>query len=232
MHRTKPQRLVRHILSDLALAFAIVLFVLYDFSAATDESRELGWRDLIPARVEFEDPFTALSRKQISALTVVARVRGRVAAGQEVPQSSLDEAKTLESELTAQGIDIDGLLARGVEIAKKRRAAAEAVVASLDEQQVRIPGYVLPLDYDGGKVTEFLLVPFVGACIHVPPPPPNQIVHVHFDVGYETTGLFAPVWVEGRMKVGRAEHKLSLMDGAADIPVGYSLTAKSVERYR
>ncbi len=53
------------------------------------------------------------------------------------------------------------------------------VVRELDGQRVKIPGFVVPLESDeGGKMTEFFLVPYFGACIHVPPPPPNQIVYV------------------------------------------------------
>jgi hypothetical protein len=48
----------------------------------------------------------------------------------------------------------------------------------LDEQEVRIPGFVVPLEGDAKTVTAFLLVPYFGACIHVPPPPTNQVIYV------------------------------------------------------
>jgi hypothetical protein len=49
----------------------------------------------------------------------------------------------------------------------------------LDGQNIRLPGYIVPLEVsEEGRTTEFLLVPYFGACIHVPPPPSNQIVHV------------------------------------------------------
>lgn len=54
------------------------------------------------------------------------------------------------------------------------------VVAELDQKMVKIPGFVVPLDGDQTQVSELLLVPYFGACIHVPPPPPNQIIHVRF----------------------------------------------------
>ena len=46
---------------------------------------------------------------------------------------------------------------------------------SLVDKEVKIPGYVLPLDMYGRGVNTFLLVPYIGACIHVPPPAPNQL---------------------------------------------------------
>jgi hypothetical protein len=96
-----------------------------------------------------------------------------------------------------------------------------AVVDSLDGARVKIGGYVVPLDFDATKVKEFLLVPFVGACIHVPPPPANQIVYVKSEAGIEVKGLFDPVWVTGRLQTKIA------FTGLAE--AGYSLEAESVD---
>jgi uncharacterized protein len=96
-----------------------------------------------------------------------------------------------------------------------------AVVASLDGKRVQIGGYVVPLDFDATRVTEFLLVPFVGACIHVPPPPPNQIVYVKAESGIDVKGTFDPVWVTGTLTVTPA------FTGLAE--AGYSLEAEKVE---
>ncbi len=96
------------------------------------------------------------------------------------------------------------------------------IVTALNGQHVRIGGYVVPLDFESTTVKEFLLVPFVGACIHVPPPPANQIVYVKADKGFEVAGQFDPVWVTGTLKTETA------FTGIAD--AGYSLEAESVER--
>jgi hypothetical protein len=96
-----------------------------------------------------------------------------------------------------------------------------AVVASLDGKRVQIGGYVVPLDFDATRVKEFLLVPFVGACIHVPPPPPNQIVYVKAEGGVDVKGTFDPVWVTGTLTVTPA------FTGLAE--AGYSLEAEKVE---
>jgi hypothetical protein len=100
-------------------------------------------------------------------------------------------------------------------------AAPPAVVEALDGQRVKIGGYVVPLDFDATKVKEFLLVPFVGACIHVPPPPPNQIVYVKSETGFDVKGSFDPVWVTGKMQTKAA------FTGLAE--TGYSLEADTVE---
>lgn len=219
--------------SDHAYLVAIgLLSCLLSGGATANSSRELSWADLIPAVSEFQDPFKDLTPGQLSDLGLVAKVRERIAAGRQPSQATLNEAKTVETSLTEQGVDIDGLLARRAEITEKRRLAAESVVTELNGKQIRMPGYLLPLGFDGTKVTEFLLVPFVGACIHVPPPPPNQIVYVRLDEGFPNPDMFSPVWVEGRMRVGGADHELYLVDGSADVSVGYDLAAVKVEPYK
>jgi len=116
-------------------------------------------------------------------------------------------------------------LPEGKFMAVKRRQPGSdqppAVVPELDGQQVSIGGYVVPLDFDATTVKEFLLVPFVGACIHVPPPPANQIIYVKTDKGFEVGGAFDPVTVTGQINTTVA------FTGLAD--AGYTLTADTVE---
>lgn len=95
-----------------------------------------------------------------------------------------------------------------------------SVVTGLDGQRVSIGGYVVPLDFEATRVTDFLLVPFVGACIHVPPPPANQIIYVKIPGGVEIKGAFDPVTVTGTIRTATA------FTGLAD--AGYSLDAETV----
>ena len=136
-------------------------------------------------------------------------------------------------QLEEQGVDIDVLLGMREQVAAERREKAMLANEQLNGEQVRIPGYVLPLEYDNDLVTEFLLVPYVGACIHTPPPPPNQIVHVVSEAGIETDGsLFTPVWVNGLMKTESSQSNLTLVDGSSNVPSAYQLRAESVEIYQ
>jgi len=83
------------------------------------------------------------------------------------------------------------------------------VVEALDGRRVRLGGYVLPFDFTGSReITRFLLVPYVGACIHVPPPPPNQLVFVTTEEPVEVSGLWDPVYVEGMMRTARHDNEL------------------------
>jgi uncharacterized protein len=97
------------------------------------------------------------------------------------------------------------------------------LVHDYNGERVRLPGYVLPLDFEGTRIEEFLLVPYVGACIHVPPPPPNQIVYVTIEQGIEVDGMFEAVWVTGTFDTASISNEL------ADI--GYRMEAESVEPY-
>ena len=97
------------------------------------------------------------------------------------------------------------------------------VVTSLNGKRVKIPGFIVPLEGDNELTREFLLVPYFGACIHVPPPPPNQIVYVKFSQGVPIDNLYDAVWVTGILSTDAWEGELA--------SVGYSLTGISVTPY-
>ncbi|MDN2482183.1 DUF3299 domain-containing protein [Vibrio agarivorans] len=84
-----------------------------------------------------------------------------------------------------------------------------SVRTELNGSQVRIPGFVIPLEGDANKVTEFLLVPYFGACIHVPPPPPNQIIYVKYPEGAPVQQLWDVIYVVGTLKTETIDHELA-----------------------
>ena len=73
--------------------------------------------------------------------------------------------------------------------------------------------------FSGKQVTEFLLVPWVGACIHTPPPPPNQIVHVKSAKPFEIKGMFDAVWVTGRMAANATRQSVHIVDGSSEMDI-------------
>ena len=98
------------------------------------------------------------------------------------------------------------------------------VVEDLNGTRVKLPGFVVPLETDGEIMAEFLLVPYYGACIHVPPPPANQTVHVLTRQGKEYQGeLFDTVWVTGTLRVESSSSDLA--------EAGYRLDATDIEPY-
>ena len=76
-------------------------------------------------------------------------------------------------------------------------------------ETIRMPGFILPLDFqEGGEISEFLLVPYFGACVHTPPPPPNQIVYVTLDEPIVVERMWDPVWVTGVLSADRHMNEL------------------------
>jgi uncharacterized protein len=83
-----------------------------------------------------------------------------------------------------------------------QRIEGYTAVQSLDGRMVKIPGFMVPLEFGSpGKMRDFLLVPYFGACIHVPPPPPNQIIHVKTDDEIDMEDIWGAVWVTGKLEV-------------------------------
>lgn len=108
--------------------------------------------------------------------------------------------------------------------AATQASVAAPVVKELDGQLIKLPGYIVPLNVtEEGRVTEFLLVPYYGACIHVPPPPPNQIVHVKTDLGVLMDNLYQPFWIEGPLQVETTSTDLA--------EAGYQMSASKIYPY-
>jgi hypothetical protein len=208
------------------------LFLTIFTSIFAQEVKVIQWYNLVSDEVKFDDPFEKLTEDQIYDLSYVARMRMlKERKFGSVGDESLKTIEEIEKKLTAEGVDIEGLLAQREAITELRRERAEAVVDSLNGLYIRMIGYLLPLDFDGKKGVEFLLVPWVGACIHTPPPPQNQIVYIKFDKGYETSSLYTPVWVEGTLRTESLTKELFLVDGKSNINLGYSMRPKSIEKY-
>jgi len=97
------------------------------------------------------------------------------------------------------------------------------IIKELDGKDVKIPGFVVPLEGDEETLTEFLLVPYFGACVHVPPPPSNQIVYVKFEKGVPVESLYDAVWVHGKLSTKSWEGEIA--------SVGYRLTGVKIEPF-
>ncbi len=96
-------------------------------------------------------------------------------------------------------------------------------VTELDGAAVKIPGYIVPLEENHGTLKEFLLVPYFGACIHTPPPPANQIIHVFAKTPIKGFHAMDTVWIRGALTRGRNESYMGTS--------GYEIRADAVDRY-
>lgn len=83
------------------------------------------------------------------------------------------------------------------------------VIESYNNKKLRIPGFIVPLESEEGKrISEFFIVPYFGACLHMPPPPPNQIIYVKFDQGVDLKSLYDAFWFEGTLTINTVENEL------------------------
>lgn len=98
------------------------------------------------------------------------------------------------------------------------------VVDDLDGKRIKIPGYVVPLDFDGQtELSEFLLVPYYGACIHTPPPPANQVVHANLQSPITLENTYDPVFAIGVIRTKTTTSNLA--------EAGYTLELEQVVPY-
>ncbi len=129
-----------------------------------------------------------------------------------------------ESTLSDGGSDVPELTWAMLRGMNSQTGKATPEIQAVDEKPVRVPGYIVPLDDDANQLTEFLLVPYNGACVHTPPPPPNQMIFVKMTRGQKANfGLMDAVWVEGTIFLGRRNSPYG--------PAFYSMTAREVTNY-
>jgi len=95
------------------------------------------------------------------------------------------------------------------------------VVTALDGQRIKLPGYLVPLTLEGEKLKDFLMVPYFGACIHVPPPPPNQVVFVSLPEAVAVEDPYGPHWVTGVLHTTTSSTELA--------EAAYTLSGELVE---
>jgi len=175
-------------------------------AATSTDVVTLIWEDLMP---EGEDK-------------VLAELYAAFYEDQEelyLSQLTLSQAANAESEG-----DLMSMIDEGSAQDTMEQIGTYNVVAELNGEKIRMPGYVVPLDFNAAsEYNEFLLVPYFGACLHTPPPPPNQIVFVKSETATKIANINEPVWVEGVMKTGQFGSELGNS--------AYELTLSKLEPY-
>lgn len=133
------------------------------------------------------------------------------------PQEQLDRKK-------AASLNDGDALAQ--EMMKELRVVLDAAptVPAMHGAAIRLPGFVVPLEQTREGITEFLLVPYHGACIHTPPPPANQIVHVKVKEPIRDIRSMSAVWVTGVLQAVRKDSGMGVS--------GYALELARIEPYR
>jgi hypothetical protein len=153
---------------------AVILIVGVFLGQAVARPLVLGWDDLVPAKGKGMNLSVPKNGPIIGALK-----------REEFSEFSKEEFEAFASELEAPRL---------------YQPQGSSIRTDLNGKTVRIAGYITPVEIDGVHVTGFLLVPYVGACIHVPSPPGNQIIYVSKVKGLTLDEIDDPVWVTGKLQ--------------------------------
>lgn len=151
----------------------------------------LAWEDLMPEGEEarLEELYAEFYRE----------FEARLLEQQSTLSSTLDMDQEMNLSMIAEGSDMDTM----------EQIGTFNVVEDLDGMKIRLPGYIVPLDFSAkAEHKEFLLVPYFGACLHSPPPPPNQIIFVSAEPAAKIPDIYDPVWLEGTLSTGRFDTEL------------------------
>ncbi|MEJ2791917.1 DUF3299 domain-containing protein [Iodobacter sp. LRB] len=208
---------------------AILLTTLISHSLFAADARPIKWSDLQPDSSSLRATVGNLSPEQKTRLTRAFQQRQQkaiVTAGKFKPSDLSADVNAL---LNEDFNDMEPLVEK-ISAYEKRRTSE--MQTALNNQTVKLDGYLLPLKQNNKKVTEFILVPVIGACIHVPAPPPNQMIVVQYPKGFPSGNLFAPVTVSGKLQIKSSKSDLALADGSSKVDVGYAMTANEVREYQ
>ncbi len=211
----------------------LVVFLLA-FSTAGMTAEKASWDDLSPELELPRDQLAAMvsgaslqHRRDLFYLNNLVRQRS---TGQESEEMSAREKQAIAS-LEAGGFDAEGIIREMTRMERLRGANDSKLVETLNGRRIQIAGYLLPIEFSGDKVVEFLLVAEDGACVHTPVPPLNQLIHVTSDEAFEIEGLFTPVVVSGVISTSSSHQSIAYSDGVLDIVAGYNMVASRVEAY-
>ena len=212
---------------------SLAIFALLVGPAGAEIAKQISWQNLVPAAKPLENPLKHLEWEQQAEIEFLTTIRKLYAQGAiNKVDYRYEEGLEITYKLEKMGLNVDKLVANFEAVQQEIQRRNNAVVGALDGQLIRMPGYALPLEFDGTAISEFLLVPYVGACIHVPAPPINQTVFVSLNKSYKTKNLYEPVWITGRLKVKTTNKSLSYVDGSAVVESGYALEGIKIEPYK
>lgn len=191
----------------------------------------LTWKDL-EAKSDFDDPYEKLELKQLQYLGELAYYREiETTAKDELTPYEVKRKDSLIHWLKEANIDYEYMFEIRPKVEAMRLKKANELNTTLNNANIEISGYLLPLNFDQGKANEFLLVPWVGACIHTPAPPKNQIIFLRTSEWMSAVELYDPVMLSGKLQVEERISDLFLGDGTTQINTGYFIDNASVFKF-
>lgn len=185
---------IQHFFSFLFLCAVLASSVV--ISASESKYESIDWIDLLPEKdlEALRNPPGYLDDIEDGSPEDTLDTLNRDPAENNVPYGS--EFADLNDDFFDSGSDFSS----NADFAYKQALVSTKIVEKLDGKAVRIPGFVVPIEFDDDlTITRFFLVPYFGACIHLPPPPPNQMVLVDYPKGISMENLYTPLWVSGEL---------------------------------
>jgi len=208
--------------------FLFCLCLLSSYSCLCQQYHLIIWEDLKP-HPHFKDPFKKLSSYELYKLGSLAKIEQNT-KNKDLSKDDKKRRAELQNWLAQKNIDYKHLLAIQDRVETIRKEQLQNVNRSLDHSSVEISGYLLPLNFQNEKANEFLLVPWVGACIHTPAPAKNQIIYIKTAEWIDAVALFEPVSVSGKIQILEAQNDLFLSDGTSQIASSYSIFSAQVHK--
>ena len=167
----------------------------------------------------------SIASPSLAAQNIVGQLEGK-------PIEQLEWDQLMPADYTLDGLfddqqleGLDDLDPRAAQLMDQLQQALQSapIVPEMDGKMIRIPGFVVPLEGEDQKVFTFFLVPYFGACIHVPPPPSNQIIYARYEPGVKLESLYDAVWLTGTLRTETFSHELA--------SAGYRLEVFRIEPY-
>ncbi len=216
--------------SFAAVALAAMLMLVTEVHAR----KVIKWTNLLPQATALPDPFNVLTQDQRFDIETIIWARGMTTEERELEHNRqpVEDAAKYEREFRKAGLNLEKLIKDQQAYEAETARRQKLVNSALNGTDVKIAGYLLPLEFSEKGEKDFLLVPYVGACVHVPPPPANQMVLIRLAKKMVVKDLYTPVWISGQMKTKQSSKALNLVDGSRNVTVGYHIEGARAEIYK
>ena len=222
------------LLLGFVLAVVIAFIPTSPAIAQAPITRPITWDDLQAQSTHLTNPYAHLSTVQTYRLSSLYQLKEWAKENQPAPDSfEMQEIERLEQSFVDEDIDTAALLTRVSEARDYWRSHSQTTNPDLEDSVVQLSGYILPLNEDSQtrqsqQVSEFLLVPYVGACIHVPPPPPNQMIYIKPAAAIKNPGMFSSMLVTGTLRASAGSYELFQIDGSRTVDVSYTMDLEAI----
>ena len=179
-----------------SIKYVLILTLAFSVSAEKTTYKEIQWVELMPP-------------EDIKALYNPPKELF------DIPEGSEDD------EISDQVFDT---LMKTMDSGYQEALSSTKIIESLNKAQIKIPGFVVPVKIEGDRTTEFFIVPYFGACMHYPPPPPNQTIFAKYETGFYLNKIYEPYVFSGMLTTTIMENEIAV--------AAYYLQIKHIEDYK